>query len=687
MNTPVLNEFFSALVAISWRAAWLVGALVLLRLVVRGKIPAQVWYVAWIVVAVRLLLPFSVPASWSPYNWRAGRVPTATAAVASGDFLVARAAIDAPAAAVRPSTAANTAIDAVAPFSISKWTARFDPWAVIWLAGVLGLLGARLLAVWRFRRVLRHAMPAGPEVTALVAAEVKAAGLRSVRCLETTAVDAPALFGILRPRLLLPPGFSAALDEAELRLVIRHELAHCWRRDLLGQAAMQLALAVHWFNPFVWLAARLARTDCELACDEFVLRRAGQDTAMSYGGALLKVFGLVRDNRRRAPVLAIIEGKHQLTTRIRLIAAYRRTSPARAIAGIVFVAAVAAASITRESRAQAVAGDRGGKPEVEFRADQVSTSASGSIVGVGNAQVRCGDIEIHCRRFELNQDKTVVVCTGPVSGRKAGMTFEAGDVTLYARDQRLDAQQMRIVSAPAEATLHSTAWLADQNDLLAEKMKAVTDDLQQFLQGAKKQGDLAGAFQINAALQGLSDSARSTTGFLLDGDARKAAEARTALQAGLRSLQQLQRNQLELEKLDAALINEPRKALITAALTGAASYQQSVEQLLASPASGAQATQYEFHNVVVNLLGSQGTRYLKTSFVVTGRDLTLRQTFETMRPQLTDATLDVLSAISVKDVDAADFRSALREKLMAAYNNAIGRKIAEQVYFSDFIMQ
>lgn len=96
---------------------------------------------------------------------------------------------------------------------------------------------------------------------------------------------------------------------------------------------------------------------------------------------------------------------------------------------------------------------------------------------------------------------------------------------------------------------------------------------------------------------------------------------------------------------------------------------------------------YEFTNVVVNLAGTMGTRYLKTTFIVTGTDRSIHSSFEANKPKLLDITLNVLSALTLADLEEAGAKNLLREKLMGAYNQALGKKTIDQVYFSDFVVQ
>jgi len=97
---------------------------------------------------------------------------------------------------------------------------------------------------------------------------------------------------------------------------------------------------------------------------------------------------------------------------------------------------------------------------------------------------------------------------------------------------------------------------------------------------------------------------------------------------------------------------------------------------------------YKFETVVVNLSGTMGTRYLKTSFVVTGaKPDTIKDAFNGNKARLTDVTLGVLSSLTLSDLEEPGAKNVLREKLVTAYNQALGSRVAKQVYFSDFVVQ
>ena len=96
---------------------------------------------------------------------------------------------------------------------------------------------------------------------------------------------------------------------------------------------------------------------------------------------------------------------------------------------------------------------------------------------------------------------------------------------------------------------------------------------------------------------------------------------------------------------------------------------------------------YRMENVVVNLAGTMGTRYLKTSFMVTGSHPDLIPMFDAARPEIGDVTLAVLSGLTLADLEEPGSKNIIRERLVDAYNQVFGGKVAENLYFSEFVVQ
>jgi bla regulator protein BlaR1 len=137
------------------------------------------------------------------------------------------------------------------------------------------------------------------------------------------------LAGVRHPTILLPPGLTDRLTPEQLRFVFLHELAHVRRHDPLAEWLLALLTALHWFNPAVWIAARLYRADREIARDAMVLRAVGPDRRLDYGRTLLTLITMSPATRNtHYPAVAMLPGKNPFRQRITMITHFRPT-PAR----------------------------------------------------------------------------------------------------------------------------------------------------------------------------------------------------------------------------------------------------------------------------------------------------------------------------------------------------------------------
>ena len=217
---------------------------------------------------------------------------------------------------VSPGPAAS--VDGAGPETLLSWL------VLIWIAGVAALGSIYLSNLLKFRRIRLAAGTAGASATKVLErckAELRVQ--RTVRVLESGAVDSPTVVGWLRPTILLPLGLDARLGAARLRHVLLHELAHIKRNDVLVSWIAALAQLLHWFNPAVWQAGRLMRADMESASDAHVLSRLSRAERSEYGDMLLHL----ADSDAGRPSYGLGIADHHSDLKARLIG-IARFSPA-----------------------------------------------------------------------------------------------------------------------------------------------------------------------------------------------------------------------------------------------------------------------------------------------------------------------------------------------------------------------
>ena len=254
-----MSGIFLKLLNLSISASWLVLVVLALRLVLK-RAPKWVNVLLWGMVALRLMLPFSIESALrlipsaetlSPETVRFDPAPTITSGVEFIDN------------AVNPSLSESFAAAPLASVNpLYVWT-YLAGW--VWLIGLAAMLAYALVSYLRLRRRVSASIPLRENIYV---------------CDE---VPSPFILGIVRPRIYLP----SALDETQRGSVLSHERAHLARRDHWWKPLGYALLAVYWFNPLLWLAYTLLCRDIELACDERVLRGMDAGQVKDYSSALL----------------------------------------------------------------------------------------------------------------------------------------------------------------------------------------------------------------------------------------------------------------------------------------------------------------------------------------------------------------------------------------------------------------
>ena len=265
--------------------------LFLLRRVLKKRYPARAICFVWALLAIRLLIPVQLTLPDAPLQ-----VTPRTTYLTRTDFTteqLARAGLpvieqDGGATTRRWVTAEQA--QALMPNDMPSLI-LFDlgyALACIWGLGMAAFASWQVFTYWKFAYLLRHsAVPAERDTLRRVFEEQKQSlGIRrDIPLVVTPAADCPMLAGFLRPALYLP---DEALSEQEAMFVFRHELTHLKRGDLWLKLLLTAARAVHWFNPLVYLMARFAQEDIELACDDAVVRGMDGAARRAYGETILK---------------------------------------------------------------------------------------------------------------------------------------------------------------------------------------------------------------------------------------------------------------------------------------------------------------------------------------------------------------------------------------------------------------
>lgn len=358
------EAFFQGL----WRATWQASFVILLVLAAQWALKRQLnprWrHALWFLVVLRLVLPATLESPVSMFNWLSPHK-----ALVSPNTLSDRSTA---------SAASETLVDTSEVASSTEGTAgRIGPAAsgvirspaqiafLIWLAGVVALPVYLWLKTYQLGRRIKGRRPVTDTAVLNLLEDCKQEMRVTTPLLlvETPAVASPSLFGLVRPRLLVPPGLIQQFTPAELRYVFLHELGHVKRGDIAMNWIATGSLVVHWFNPLVWVAVNQMRADRELACDALALSRTEETENKSYGQTIIKLLEHFSHSAAAPSLVGILETKNQMRRRISMIATFKKSNRWPAVAAGVFAALALVTLTDAQTRPGPAEADKPGVPQ------------------------------------------------------------------------------------------------------------------------------------------------------------------------------------------------------------------------------------------------------------------------------------------------------------------------------------
>lgn len=308
-----MDDVFLKLLNLSISASWLILAVLVLRVVLK-KAPKWVMPLLWGVVALRLVCLFSIESALSLIP-SAETIPSEIVTETREPVLYEQATLDIVTNPTLPSAAE-------VHVGVSRQQAQvdFNIYSVLWLAGMAALLVHALVSAGKLKRKLATAI------------------LLRDNIYESEFVDSPFVFGVVKPNIYLP----MHMDEGTAAYVIAHEHAHLARRDHWWKVLGYLVLALHWFNPLVWVAYILFCRDIELACDEKVVKGLDGAARADYSQALLSCAA----PKRAVAACPLAFGEGNIKTRVKSALHYKKPAFWVAAAAVLAVVIMAVCFLT-----------------------------------------------------------------------------------------------------------------------------------------------------------------------------------------------------------------------------------------------------------------------------------------------------------------------------------------------------
>lgn len=328
-----MNDILKTVVSLSASGSLLMVLLLLGRPLYQSRVSKGWQYYIWLVVVARMLLPFAPEVNLMGTLF--GQVQEEFFRVAAVPEAVEDSGTDTDFIQMdgQSETGVEKGISMEGESGYHAWKGAGKPLALLISNLWLVWLGAAMLFLIRkatiYQSFVKYIKAGRKEVTDIgllellsqVGAELGVK--RPVELYANSLISSPLLFGFFHPCIVLP---ETDLPETELRYIIRHELIHYRRGDMIYKWLVQAAICLHWFNPLVYRMEREISRACELACDEAVMRGLDAGARRAYGDTLLHAMGMGGGYRNSLASLTLNEGAELLKERLGAIMSYQKIS-------------------------------------------------------------------------------------------------------------------------------------------------------------------------------------------------------------------------------------------------------------------------------------------------------------------------------------------------------------------------
>lgn len=334
-----MNEALKTVLSLSGSATLLIVLLVLLRPVLRAHLSKQWQYYIWLVVAVRLLVPFAAAPNLMGTFFQGidngiGRAEYALPVV-EDTFSVPAYLNDGEKVQdyfSKEQKGAEAGADALSNKRIMLWV--WNNLGLCWLVTALILLIRKITIYQSFVKYVRAGCVQVADFDLLESfgrlveqCKVK----MPVELYTNSLISSPILIGFFRPCIVLP---TAGLSVTAFQYIILHELTHYKRRDMFYKWLIQLIVCIHWFNPFIRLMNREVELSCELSCDEAILKGLNRQERCDYGDTLLNALENSGGYKSATASVTLGESGKQLKERLDAITGFRRKSKSARMAAV-----------------------------------------------------------------------------------------------------------------------------------------------------------------------------------------------------------------------------------------------------------------------------------------------------------------------------------------------------------------
>lgn len=335
----------------------LVILILILRMILKNHMKKSIIYYIWIILILKLLIPFAPESNFSIFNIVSTLSKEETNLVVQNiqkstiNYINNISNIPTINLPTQNNEITNNSTENTNENKINSSIKLKEMLNIIWLVGVSIILFKSIISYIKLKinllKEYKQYKNYGFNIN--IKEELNFLSInKEIRVIVTNEISSPSLCGIINPKILIPLRLVNYIDNKEIRYIIIHELCHYKRKDILVAWISLLVRSIHWFNPIIHLGINIMRSDCEEACDEMVLSKLDESENIYYGNTIINVLQFINVKNIIPGTTSMINDKKRLKDRIKAIAQNKKFGVKTLILGSLVIIILASLFLTNK---------------------------------------------------------------------------------------------------------------------------------------------------------------------------------------------------------------------------------------------------------------------------------------------------------------------------------------------------
>lgn len=324
----LMNTFF----IMSVKGCIVLALIILIKAVFKNKLRASFQYYIWIILIIRLIAPLGIESSFSVFNIFNP---------------IAQQKINYDNSKLKSDELHNLVIkDKTNEVNLKRNKSKLGFENVLvyaWIAGILALSIYTLIGIIKVKTIKRTSKEISKFDEVLSECVQILQVRKNIKLKYTNKVSSPCIYGIINPVIFIPLNLVNSVSKSDFKYIIIHELCHLKRKDVIIKWIETVLNIIYWFNPIIRYGFYKMNQDCEISCDEFVIKYLGNGENLKYGSTIIKILENQCSGDRLIGTTSMLENNSGIKKRIMMISKCKGEVTMKKLILGVFVIIVAAA--------------------------------------------------------------------------------------------------------------------------------------------------------------------------------------------------------------------------------------------------------------------------------------------------------------------------------------------------------